>query len=67
MMTRNTALCLLGLLGVSALAAAAVVKAQPPFALSAVCFSLLNLASGIFASPLIALLGQGLEYFGKVG
>ena len=49
------------------LASAAVVKAQPPFALSAICFSLLNLASGIFASPLIALLGQGLEYFGKVG
>ena len=49
------------------LACAAALKAQPPFALSAMVFSLLNLAAGIFASPLIALLRQGLEYFGKVG
>ena len=49
------------------LASGTAMKAQPPFALSAICFSLLNLAAGIFASPLIGLLRQGLEYFGKVG
>ena len=49
------------------LASAKALKAQRAFGLSAICFSLLNLAAGIFASPLIALLGQGLEYFGKVG
>lgn len=40
---------------------------QLSFGVSAVCFSLLNLASGIFASPLIRLLEHGLELFGKVG
>lgn len=49
------------------LSSARALKAQAPFGLSAICFSLLNLAAGIFASPLIALLRQGLEYFGKVG
>lgn len=49
------------------LSSATVWKAQAPFGLSAICFSLLNLAAGIFASPLIGLLRQGLEYFGKVG
>ena len=49
------------------LASGAVTKAQPPFAAAAVCFSALNLAAGIFASPLIGLLQQGLEFFGKVG
>ena len=44
-----------------------VTKAQSPFATAAVCFSVLNLAAGIFASPLIGLLRQGLEFFGKVG
>ena len=42
-------------------------QAQPPFAAAAVCFSVLNLAAGIFASPLIGMLQQGLEFFGKVG
>ena len=43
------------------------IGAQPTFALSALCFCVLNLAAGIFASPLIGLLGLGLDYFGKVG
>jgi len=49
------------------MASAAVRKAQPPFAVSALCFSLMNLAAGIFASPLLSLLRQGLTLFGKVG
>ena len=49
------------------LSSAKALKAQAPFGLSAICFSLLNLAAGIFASPLITLLRQGLDYFGKVG
>lgn len=49
------------------MASAAVCKAQPPFAVSALCFSLMNLAAGIFASPLLSLLRQGLTLFGKVG
>lgn len=49
------------------LASGEVLKAQSPFAVSAICFSLLNLSAGIFASPLISLLQHGLELFGKVG
>lgn len=49
------------------LASGAVLKAKAPFAVSAICFSLLNLTAGIFASPLISLLQHGLELFGKVG
>lgn len=51
----------------SALAVGGARRAQPPFAISAVCFTVLNLTAGIFASPLIALLEQGLVFFGKVG
>lgn len=36
---------------------------QRPFRISAVCFAILNLTAGIFASPLLALLEQGLEMF----
>lgn len=49
------------------LSSGTVLKAQMPFALSATSFSLLNLAVGIFASPVIGLFRLGLEYFGKVG
>lgn len=49
------------------MASAAVTKAQPPFAVSAIAFTALNLLAGVFASPLISLLRQGLDYFGKVG
>lgn len=37
------------------------------FAISAVCFALLNLTVGVFASPLISLLERGMELIGKVG
>lgn len=40
---------------------------QRPFIISAVCFSLLNLTAGVFASPLISLLEHGMELLGKVG
>lgn len=40
---------------------------QSAFAISAVAFCLLNLTAGIFASPLISILEQGLVLFGKVG
>lgn len=49
------------------MASASVMRAQPPFAAAAIAFTALNLTAGIFASPLIALLQQGLELFGKVG
>lgn len=42
-------------------------KPQPPFAIAAGVFALLNLSAGIFTSPLISLLEQGLQLFGKVG
>lgn len=40
---------------------------QRPFIVSAVCFALLNLTAGVFASPLISLLAHGMELLGKVG
>lgn len=42
-------------------------REQSSFGVSAIAFCLMNLTAGIFASPLIRLLEQGLAFFGKVG
>ena len=42
------------------------IRAPWPFGLSVACFTAINAAAGLFAWPLISLLEQGLETFGKV-